>query len=327
MASLVIRFDFRAPSFGKATADELYRESIEMSAWADTHGFDVIALSEHHCVEGGYLSSPLVMAGILAGRTQQIRILTVALLAPLYDPLRLAEDLVLLDVASGGRVTVVAGLGYRPIEYRALGVAFEQRGRLLDECLEVLLQAFRGEPFEYRGETVSVSPRPVSIPSELVEVAGSSKAAARRAARFGLRFCPPLHDPELNAVYESECVRVGTLPQPINDPGEPWMLFVSEDPDRSWAEIGPHLLHDATSYASWQTGDQRSYQQSEAFTVEMLRESKIYRILTPEECLAYARDAAEDASFRHFPLGGGTPPEYGWQSLELFADKVLPYLE
>ncbi len=105
------------------------------------------------------------------------------------------------------------------------------------------------------------------------------------------------------------------------------MLFVSKDPERSWAEVGPHLLHDATSYASWQTGDQRSYQQSAAITIEALRESMIYRIWTPEECVAYGREAGEDASFRLYPLGGGIPPELGWESLELFANEVLPHFE
>ena len=326
MASSVIRFDFCTPSFGKATADELYRESIEMAAWADARGFGTVVLSEHHCVEEGYLASPLVMTGILAGRTRGAKMKTVALLAPLYNPVRLAEDLALLDVASGGRVTVVAGLGYRRVEYDALGIDFRCRGKLFDECLEVLLQAWKGTPFDYRGTTVTVLPRPISRPRQLIEVAGSSPAAARRAARFGLRFFPPLHDPELNATYEAECKRLGTEVLPVDDPGEPWMLFVSEDPERSWAEIGPYLLHDATTYASWQTGDQRSYQQSDAVSVETLRATKIYRILTPEECIAYGREAGPDASFRHYPLGGGTPPEYGWESLELFANKVLPHL-
>ena len=327
MASLVIRFDFRAPSFGKASEDEIYRESIEMAAWADARGFGTIALSEHHSVEEGYLASPLVMSGVMAGRTRNARILTVALLAPLYHPVRLAEDLALLDVASGGRVTVVGGLGYRPVEYRALGVDFHRRGRLFDECLETLFQAWSGEPFEYRGERVCISPRPISDPSMLIEVGGSSAPAARRAARFGLRFCPPLHDPDLNEIYFAECARLGKEALPINDPGEPWMLFVSRDPERSWAEVGPHLLHDATTYASWQTGDQRSYQQSDAISIEALRESMIYRIWTPEECVAYGREAGEDASFRLYPLGGGIPPEIGWESLELFASEVLPHFE
>jgi len=326
MASSVIRFDFRTPSFGKASPDELYRESIEMAAWADAQGFDAVVLSEHHCVEQGYLASPLVMTGILAGRTRKADLKTVALLAPLYDPVRLAEDLALLDIASGGRVTVVAGLGYRPLEYRALAVDFRRRGWLFDECLEVLFAAWSGEPFDYRGERVCVSPRPISAPSKLIEVAGSSAPAARRAARFGLRFCPPLHDPELNATYVAECQRLGVEALPVNDPGEPWTLFVSEDPERSWAEIGAYLLHDATSYASWQTEDQHSYQHSDAVTIERLRESKIYRILTPDECIAYGREEGKDARFLHFPLGGGTPPELGWTSLELFVNKVLPHI-
>ena len=142
MAISSIRFDMRAPEFGEASRGELYSAALEMCAWADEKGFLTVALSEHHGVEDGFMSSPLTMAGMVVGRTRKVLVSISALLVPLYDPLRLAEDLATLDLGSGGRVAVTAGLGYRPSEYAALDKEFSERGKIMDECLEVLLKAW-----------------------------------------------------------------------------------------------------------------------------------------------------------------------------------------
>lgn len=326
MAISVIRFDMRAPAFSPASARDLYAAALDMAAFADERGFQIATLSEHHGTDDGYLPSPLVLAGAIAGRTRRLTLNFAALLVPLYDPVKLAEDLAVLDLASGGRILVVAGLGYRPEEYAALGRDFGRRGKLLDESLEVLLKAWTGEPFEYRGRRVRVTPRPHTKPHPALLVGGSTPAAARRAARFGLPFAPPLTDPDLEAVYRAECERLGVTGGYVLSPGEPATTFVAKDPERAWQELGPHLLHDAVSYASWQRPEQRSYQHSRATTVEALRAEGKYRILTPDECVAQARQQGPLATFVHAPLCGGVPPELGWQSLTLYADEVLPRL-
>lgn len=326
MGTSLLRFVLRATRPEVASHRDLYAAAMDMSAFADEHGFGGITLSEHHCVDDGFLPSPLVFAGAVGGRTRRVAIHVCALLAPLHDPIRLAEDLAVLDLATGGRVSTYAGLGYRPIEYQALGRDFSRRGPLLDNVLETLLKAWTGEPFRYRGAEIRVTPKPLTKPHPALIVAGSTPAAARRAARFGLPFGPPLSDPALNQLYLDECRRLAVVQPRVIDPGEPFMLFVSEDPARSWKEIGPHWLHDAHSYGSWQRDDQRSYQHSRARDVDELRAEGKYVIWTPEQCLAHAAERGGAAAFNHFPLGGGIPPALGWQSLRLFADRVLPFL-
>ncbi|HEX2485753.1 MAG TPA: LLM class flavin-dependent oxidoreductase, partial [Myxococcota bacterium] len=284
MAISVIRFDLRAPASSPASRRELFDAALEMAAFADQAGFALATLSEHHGVDDGYLPSPVVFAGVLAGATRRLGLNISALLVPLYDPVKLAEDLALLDWASRGRLMVVAGLGYRPEEYAALGRDFSRRGKLLDECLDVLLRAWGGEVFEYRGAKVRVTPPPFTKPHPRLFVGGSTPAAARRAARFGLPFAPPLHDPELAALYESECRRLGVGGGFVLSPGEPATTFVARDPDAAWEALGPYLLHDATSYAAWQRPEQRSYSHSRATTVQELRSEGKYRVLTPEQC-------------------------------------------
>lgn len=328
MALAVIRFDMRAPGMAPADAHRLYAAALEMGAWADKQGFDLLVLSEHHGSEDGYLPSPLVMAAAFAGCTERIGMNVAALLVPLHDPIRLAEDIAVLDLLSGGRISIVAGLGYRPIEYAMFEREWSRRGRRLDECLEVLLKAWSGEPVERDGQRVTVTPRPLQQPHPVVMVGGSGRRAAERAARFGLGFFPSIGDEALADHYRDECRRLGRTPGLVlmPSPAQPGTVVIAEDPDKAWHEHGPYLLHDAVTYAAWQRSDQRSAVTSHASTVEELRDEGVYRILTPDQCVAVAREIGHFGGITLHPLCGGTPPELAWPSLELFAEQVLPRL-
>ncbi len=320
----VIRFDQRAPGLDPPEAQRQYGAALEMSEWADGQGFDMLVLSEHHASADGYLPSPLVMAAAVAARTKRIPIWISALLVPLHDPVRLAEDVAVVDLISNGRISIVAGLGYRPVEYALFDRAWAGRGKRLDACLEIMVKAWTGEPFELDGETVQVTPRPVQQPHPMVLIGGSGPAAAKRAARFGFGFFPPIGDDELVQLYLDECERLGHAPGWVGQPKGPGTLFVSEDPDRLWSRIGSNLLHDAVTYHQWQTDDIRSHVKSTATTVDELRAEGVYQILTPDECVALASELGALGAFTHHPLCGATAPDDGWESLELFADKVLP---
>ena len=86
-----------------------YAAAIDMAEWAKTRGCFMIGLSEHHASPDGYLPSPLVLAAAMAARTRQVSIMVAAALLPFYDPIRLAEDMSVLDHVSGGRVSYVLG--------------------------------------------------------------------------------------------------------------------------------------------------------------------------------------------------------------------------
>jgi len=324
LGTFILRFDLRAPEFGAPVAD-LYATALDMAVWAEGNGFAAVVVSEHHASDDGYLPSPLIVASAMAARTKQIAISVAALLVPLYDPIKLAEDIAVLDNLSRGRVSYVAGIGYRPAEYASLGRDFTARARTMESSIAVMREAWKGEPFEHEGRVVYVRPTPFTHPAPLICYGGGSMAAARRAARLDMPFFPQIRSERLVAEYESERERLGLAPGFVIGPGEgPLNIFVSEDPERTWALIGEHLLHDARSYAQWQIdANMDSAALDTATTVEQLRENDVYTIVTPDECVELVR---AHGSLALHPLCGGIPPEIAWQSLELVAGKVQPAL-
>lgn len=327
MALAVVRFDLRRSSSSTTDHPELYRSAMEMAAYADQQGYDMLVVSEHHGDVGGYLPSPIVLAAAMAGCTDRISMIFSALLVPLHDPIRLAEDLAVLDLVSGGRIWIVAGLGYRPSEYHLLSKEWKRRGKLMDEALEVMIQAWTGEPFEYQGEMVQVRPMPVQQPHPLLFIGGSAEATAKRAAKYGLGLFPSDDKPELADVYAEECKKLGKEPGMVMMPHGPAAVMVSEDPDKTWAEVGQLLLEDATEYASHLTPDMASLQASAAQTVEDLRAEGVYQILTPDECLVLNEELGPFGGITLHPLCGGTATDIGWESLHLFTEKVLPKIK
>jgi alkanesulfonate monooxygenase SsuD/methylene tetrahydromethanopterin reductase-like flavin-dependent oxidoreductase (luciferase family) len=319
---LLMRFDMRAPAQG-APIRELYAAALEMCAWGEARGLATVAISEHHGSPDGYLPAPLLLASAIAARTRALPIQIAALVVPLHDPIELAEQMAVLDVLSGGRVSYVCAIGYRDEEYAMFGRDARTRGRRLEACLSAMRRAWSGEAFEFEGRPVRVTPRPLTPGGPALWMGGSSAAAARRAARLGMHLLTQGGDPALPELYARACREAGREPGLCihPPPGTVTAAFVAEDPDEAWQSIGPCLLHDARSYAAW-LGEDFAVSRSKARSVAELRaEQGAYRIFTPEEAIAHVR--AHGVLVTH-PLCGGLAPERAWRSLELIAERVLP---
>jgi alkanesulfonate monooxygenase SsuD/methylene tetrahydromethanopterin reductase-like flavin-dependent oxidoreductase (luciferase family) len=319
----IMRFDLRAPA-GDHT--EILHAALDMAAWGEGNGALAVVLSEHHGSPDGYLPSPLVAASAMAARTTSLPIMLAAVLLPLYDPVRLAEDMIVLDHVSRGRVSHVLGLGYRPEELELYGLTMGQRARVVEDKLEVLLAALRDQRVDRPDRRGAVTPAPFTAGGPHVAYGGSSVAAARRAARFGLDLFAQNDDPTMAEAYQQECARLGREPgaMTLPDPTAPFAVFVADDLDAAWEELGPHLLHDATTYAAWNEGDRSTASLSRSDTVEDLRaERGAHRILTVDEAVDHVRRTGYLALH---PLCGGVPPEVAWPYLRRVADEVLPRL-
>lgn len=301
----------RAPDWAAPAAD-LYAAAVDMCQWAETRGAVLVVLSEHHGADDGHLPAPLILASAIAARTSQLAILVAAVPIPLWDPVRLAEEISVLDLISRGRVSYALGIGHRPEEYEHFGVDMAARGRIADEIVAGLGPMVRGADITFRDRQVRVTPRCGSPDGPLMLIAGGSKAAARRAGRYGLGFISQTADPALKQYYESQCSRHGHQPGMFQGPvpGSPTTVFVADDVDGAWDELGPHLLHDAVMAASYRPHDDSVASISRADSVAALRaEGGPYRILTPQQAADYAQPLPLH------PLCGGLAPEVAWRYL------------
>ena len=173
-----IRFDLRNPGFAGVDLADRYAAMLDMAEWADRHGALYVNVSEHHGVDDGYLPSALVMAGAIAARTTNVVISINALIAPFHDPLRLAEDIAVVDQLSRGRLSVTLAGGYVLDEFEMFGVDPSERPARVRETVAALRLAWTGEPFEFRGRTVRVTPTPAQPGGPRILLGGSSEAGA-----------------------------------------------------------------------------------------------------------------------------------------------------
>jgi alkanesulfonate monooxygenase SsuD/methylene tetrahydromethanopterin reductase-like flavin-dependent oxidoreductase (luciferase family) len=317
-----MRFDMRAPAIGAPGAD-LYAVAIEMCAWAETRGCMAVVLCEHHACEDGYLPTPLVLASAIAARTDRLALNLIVIL-PLYDPVRLAEEMSVLDIISKGRVSYVFGLGYRPEEYEHFGLDLRARGRLADEKLGLLRKLLTGEAVVHGGRRFTVTPPPYTPGGPMVMWGGGSLAAARRAGRYGLGFLAQTNLPGMQETYQASCRAHGHQPgfTLLPERDTPSVIFVAEDVDAAWRELGPYLLHDARSYAEWNAGNQTSAGISHVTTIEELRAtSKSHKVFTVDEAIGHVR---KGGMLTLAPLCGGVPPELAWPYLDRATNAVLP---
>jgi alkanesulfonate monooxygenase SsuD/methylene tetrahydromethanopterin reductase-like flavin-dependent oxidoreductase (luciferase family) len=314
----------RAPEIGRP-ASELYAAALEMAEYADAHDLDYISLPEHHGTKDGYLPTPFVLASALAARTRRIRIQIALCVLPLHDPVKVAEQIAVLDLISGGRLEMVFGAGYVPFEFDMFKVSIKDRARLLDEGIPIIQRALAGERFTADGREIFVRPLPIQNPVRML-VGGGVPATARRAARLGLGLYPVSVHAGILDVYRDECRKLNREPGPIVQNAS-W-IHVSMDPEKTWSEVAPHVGHVAKAYAELTESVDSNSPFKNVDTLEQLKALGLYRVVTPDECVALAEEGDKNGwDYGLAPLIGGLDPKIGWQNLELFVQKVLPRLE
>lgn len=320
-----LRFDMRAPGCSRTQVADLYEAAVEMAAWADERGCQGIAISEHHAAEDGYLPSPLTMAAAVAAVTQRVPILVAAALLPLYDPVRLAEEMIVLDHLSRGRVVHVLGIGYRPVEYELHGQDFHRRGAVADEKLATLLAHLRAA--REATEPVRVTPMPFTAGGPMLVWGGSTPRAAARAGRNGLGFIAQSGDATLGPAYEEAARAAGREPGlcVVPDPDSPASVFVADDVDEGWRQVGGALLADAATYYAWNEAAglaDRTVSLTKGSTVEELRAANgSHRVVTVDEAVALIR---RDGALGLQPLCGGLDPAVAWPYLRRVVEEVVP---
>jgi alkanesulfonate monooxygenase SsuD/methylene tetrahydromethanopterin reductase-like flavin-dependent oxidoreductase (luciferase family) len=174
----------------KIPLGSIYERAIERFEIMDRTGYDAVWLAEHHFSSFSVCPSVHMMATVAAARTQRLRIGTAVSLAPFYHPLRLAEEVALLDVLSGGRVNWGAGRGFSRGEFAAFGIPMDESAPRFRETVDIVLRAWGEDRFSHAGEyfqfdAVELLPKPLQQPHPPVWMAATSESAIDWAASRG----------------------------------------------------------------------------------------------------------------------------------------------
>jgi probable F420-dependent oxidoreductase len=324
-------FDFRNPPQWRRSYEDIYAETIEQAVWAESQGYEGAWLSEHHFAPDGYSPSPVVIAAALAVKTKRMRIGTNVLLLPLYHPVRLAEDCATVDILSRGRFELGVGLGYRVNEFEGYGVPYKERGGRTNEGLEIIRRLWEGETVTFHGkyyhvEGARLEPPPAQRPRPPIWVGGLTKPAARRVARYG----DGVIGSGVRTIYDAsriEMKEMGKDPDLVRvAEGMLWMV-VSNDPEKTWHELGNNILHVFQDYSVGLQKAGMGQMMPYPKDVEAMRSMRFVSIVTPDSAVQMIKEQIAGMPAEHFcfmTVPPGLPPSVMYPYLELFAQKVIP---
>ena len=295
-------------------------ETARQARWMEELGFEYFSAGEHF-MRGdppGESHASLPVLGVAAGATTSIRILSSIVLAPFYHPLMLARMTATLDAASNGRLTLGVGIGGEyPAEFENSGLRVNQRGRLTDECLEVVQRLWNGEKVDFTGKHFQLSgaeinPLPVQKPRPPIWVSGRRDPAMQRAARFGDGWVPYFFDPPR---YRDSVEKIGAFAEENGRDlaGFQWGFF----PYISIYETE----QEAAETAAQQLGGQYLY------GGDFINIVRRYCLLgTPEQCAERLQEYV-DAGARHIVFSITCPPEDRERHIEDIAAKLIPMFQ
>src|SRR5204862_2616339 len=183
--------------FKPAVAQQTYAEHLAAWEEMDKLGYDGVGFNEHHCSPYGLMNSPNLLAPSAAQRTKNLKLLIYGNLLPLHEPLRLAEELAMLDCLSNGRLISGFARGI-PREHNVFNVPMRESRARFEEAWEIIRRAWTEESFSYAGEfwqykDVAIWPRPVQQPHPPVWVpVTASKETIEWAGKYDIPITPGL---------------------------------------------------------------------------------------------------------------------------------------
>jgi alkanesulfonate monooxygenase SsuD/methylene tetrahydromethanopterin reductase-like flavin-dependent oxidoreductase (luciferase family) len=321
-------YDFRNPPQWRKPWERLYAETLDVIAATEAMGFGAAYVPEHHLADDGYLPSPLVLLAAIAARTRTMRLATGIALAPLYEPVRFAQDAAMIDILSEDRLELGLAIGYRKRETAAFGVDFTRRGARFDAFLEIVTRLWAGETVDFAGPHFRVEGARLSPPAPRgripLYIGGFSEKALDRAARYGDGY---VGTPELWEVYAAKLRERGRDPATGGVRITALTSFVARDPEAAMEELAPYFLHANNAYSVFFAEDQAlGMDGMKPKTLEEYKASGELRIQTPDEAIAALRGLQARMPLEHYIFGmpPGLPADRFLRYAEDFAQDVLP---
>jgi alkanesulfonate monooxygenase SsuD/methylene tetrahydromethanopterin reductase-like flavin-dependent oxidoreductase (luciferase family) len=353
--------------FDAATAERTYEEHLDAWEALDRFGYDGVGFNEHHCSPYGLMNSPNLMAASAAQRTKNLKLLIYGNLLPVHQPLRLAEELAMLDCLSKGRLISGFARGI-PREYQVHNVPLAESRARFEEAYDIITRAWTEEVFSYKGQfwsyhNVALWPRPVQQPHPPIwmPIVGSQESIEFAAAHNipitpGLGRARGLRD-DIIRFYATCLAKAGHRITP-DHLSLGITAYVADSKAQALREYGPHILYfnrtlfshgnftevekqRETGYASAASTDyvrpenlraaQNLRSEFRNLTMPQLEEQAEHMPLgTADEVAERIIDAAESAGANQVQIAmnrGCLPHDLFMNQIERFAREVLPRLQ
>lgn len=311
-------------------------EVVAEAKLAESVGFDSCFFGEHHQDKDGFLPSPLIVSAAVAAQTTRLKLGTSVILLPLHHPVRLAEDVITLDIVSRGRFILGVGLGYQPVDFRTFDIPVGQRVSRFEEGIEIIRRCWSGARFDFSGEhfelaDIAVRPHPYSDPPPPLWIGASRVPGARRAGRIADGFVAgPSTDLDstvaLTDAYRQAAASAGRAPV-ICLMRDAWVA-----PTRQEAEevYGPEVI-DAYKYY-WRNGlnEFRRYTDESQINIANLAPDRMI-LGEPQQAVAEFHRWQEATGADYFLLrlrhahSGGPPHARIMEAIRLFGEEVIPH--
>src|SRR5579871_6811638 len=313
---------------------QLYQKWIEQVVLAEELGFGCAWFTEHHFNRfGGMLPNPPLFIAALAQRTTRIRLGTAVTILPLYNPVRVAEDVAMLDILSGGRLEVGLGRGMANQYHAIFGADPRTSKEKFEEQLAILQAAWRDEPFCWNGtffkspEPIMVMPKPVQRPHPPLWIPASRDVAhAAAVGRAGMRLMTlpwyPATFAETREVIDAYRAGVAEMGAVHGETLGYVPVYVGETPERARDEAEP-----SWSRARRISDEQRGGPESNPLTYDIGAATSRAVFGDPEMCRRHVQRLQDELALDRLALRfdfGGLPQDRVLSSMRLFAREVAP---
>ena len=334
----------------------LYNEHMSMGDLAEPLGFDSLFALEHHFTGYSMSPAPLQLLSYYAGRTSKITLGTCVIVLPWHDPIRVAEQIALLDIMSGGRTLMGFGRGAATVEYEGFRIPMDEaRGRFV-ESAQLVMKALSNETFDWQGEfyqipKMSIRPRPISHPERRFYASSVSPESAEIMARLGFGMLVVMQNEWAKAAEDIHRYReitrsVGHTPRPpivltnvaCAPTREEALGWARKYLGEKWDSIDNHY-HFSDGHLANVKGYESYGKLAKTYT-KMKEESfrskatdfyvSIQIAGTPDDCIQQIAELRRLTGMDHLVTEfsfGSMPHHLAELNMRLFAEKVMPVLQ
>ncbi len=332
------------------TVGDFMRRFVELLAESETLGFDSLWANEHHFdAYGGVIPSPPTLLSALSQRTRHVRLGTSIVVLPLHSPIEIAEQLAMIDLMSGGRVEFGVGRGFVVFDYDRLGVPRDDSQERMREGLEVIVKAWSGEPFTYRGkfynyENITVWPRPEQRPHPPIWISCSQTPSSFEwAGTMGYSILTVAYrsvetlivnnklyrDAWAKAGHPRDRFRIAAHYQVVLSPDGREAREIARKALIRYTAATTHTLDRIRADRDYNAGTERQRIQQDLLDIDRMVDECRVIAGTPDEAVKSLERAQDLMGFTQCDCTfyfGGLPYEAAQRSHRLFASEVMPRL-